>query len=216
MLVLADIEPKVIFVIVAIVVAVIGQWFEAQKKKQAQGEQPPAPPRRPPLQPNNMGESEQERLRRFLENLGVPAPAPQAPPRVQPAPRPVAPPTPAPHPFAQPMPAAKRVVPAHARPPVRNIPRAMEPQPESTKPSRPLEESTNAYEQVAEQYEAMAKGVVLSQMDQPPAPAAAVLTLERPQNTLNTALRAMLASPQNLRAALLAREILGPPKSLAE
>ncbi len=62
----------------------------------------------------------------------------------------------------------------------------------------------------------MVKGVELSQVEQPPAVAAAALTLDRPQNTLNAALRTMLSSPQNLRAAFLAREILGPPKSLAE
>ena len=203
MLVLADIEPKVIFVIVAIVVAVIGQWFEAQKKKQAQEEQPPTPPRRPPSPPNNTDESEQERLRRFLESLGVPASAPQAPPRMQPAPRPVAAP--------QPVPVVKPAI-FSARAAMRNIPRAMEPQPETSKPSHLLEESTTAFEQIAAQHAEMAKGMEFSQMEQSPAPA----TIDRPQNTLNAALRTMLSSPQNLRAALLAREILGPPKSLAE
>jgi hypothetical protein len=69
---------------------------------------------------------------------------------------------------------------------------------------------------VAAQFAAMAKGVDVPQPVQSSASVPAGLTLDRPQNTLNVALRAMLTSPQNLRAALLAREILGPPKSLAE
>ena len=203
--VLAASEGNAIFVIVALIVAAIGQWNEARKKKQAEEEQSNTPPMHPPARPNNTAESEQERLRRFLENLGVPAPAQQKPARVQPAPRSA----------TVPAQVVKRAT-QQPRPPKQKKPRVAEPLPlESRDPGR-LEEPASAIEQVAKQYEGMAKGVEVPQPDPSPAPAAAALTLDRPQNTLNVALRAMLKSPQNLRAALLAREILGPPKSLAE
>lgn len=202
MTVLAAIEAKAIFVIVALIVGAIGQWNEARKKKQAEEDQSNTPPARPPARPNNTAESEQERLRRFLENLGVPAPMPQKPaPRSNTAPAPV----------------VQRIKQQQPRPPKTKTPRVVtEPLPlESQDPGR-LEEPASAIEQVATQYATMAKGVEVPQPDSSSAPRSAALTLDRPQNTLNVALRAMLGSPQNLRAALLAREILGPPKSLAE
>ena len=194
MTVLAAIEAKAIFVIVALIVGAIGQWNEARRKKQAEENPPNTPPTRPPSPPNNASESEQERLRRFLETLGVPASAPR--------------------PIAAPAPTAKQIVPLPVRPQMRNVPRAKQPKP--GKPARPQEESTTTIEPIAAQNAAMAKGAEPSNPEPPPAATAAALTLDRPQNTLNVALRAMLNSPQNLRAAFLAREILGPPKSLAE
>ena len=205
MSVLAASEGNAIFVIIALIVGAIGHWNEMRKKKQEESDRSSAPPTRPPVRPDSTSESEQERLRRFLENLGVPAPAQKKPERVQPASRPVTAPTQV----------VKRAT-QQPRPPKQKKPRVAEPLPlESQDPGR-LEEPASAIEQVATQFATMAKGVDVPQAEQSPAPIAAALTLDRPQNTLNAALRTMLSSPQNLRAALLAREILGPPKSLAE
>lgn len=198
MTLLAASDGNVIFFVIALIVAAIGHWNEARKKKQAEEEQPDIPPARPPSRPANTDDTEQERLRRFLENLGVPAPAPQ-PPRQITTPAPVV------KPKTQ-----------QQRPPKLKAPRIAEPQPlESQSPGR-LEEPASAIEGVSAQFATMAKGVDVPQAEQSAAPTNSALTLARPQNALNVSLRAMLSSPQNLRAALLAREILGPPKSLAE
>ena len=204
--VLAASEGNAIFVIIALIVGAIGHWNEMRKKKQEAAERSSAPPTRPPVRPDNTSESEQERLRRFLENLGVPAPAQQKPERVQPAPRP----------DTAPAKVVQRTQKKQQRPPKPKTPRVAEPLPlESQDPGR-LEEPASAIDQVSAQFAAMAKGLDVPQPVQSSASVSEGLTLDRPQNTLNVALRAMLTSPQNLRAALLAREILGPPKSLAE
>jgi hypothetical protein len=203
--VLAASEGNAIFVIIALIVGAIGHWNEMRKKKQEAAERSSAPPTRPPVRPDNTSESEQERLRRFLENLGVPAPAQQKPERVQPAPRPVTAPTQV----------VKRAT-QQPRPPKQKKPRVAEPLPLESQDLSRLEEPASAIDQVSAQFAAMAKGLDVPQPVQSSASVSEGLTLDRPQNTLNVALRAMLTSPQNLRAALLAREILGPPKSLAE
>ena len=204
--VLAASEGNAIFVIIALIVGAIGHWNEMRKKKQEAAERSSAPPTRPPVRPENTSESEQERLRRFLENLGVPAPAQQKPERVQHAPRP----------DTAPAKVVQRTQKKQQRPPKPKTPRVAEPLPLESQDLSRLEEPASAIDQVSAQFAAMAKGMDVPQPEQSPAPIAAALTLDRPQNTLNVALRAMLTSPQNLRAALLAREILGPPKSLAE
>jgi hypothetical protein len=161
---------------------------------------------------NPREQSEAERVRKFLEALGLPAdalpPAPQAP--KQPAPRPAAPVQPAGQraPSARPFQQAgprRRTVDTPQPPPVPPPARvsAPRPQPETAQPAFEV----SALRAQPAESETAAVAVRL-----PPRPT----TAAPPERTPQQALREMLASRESIRAALLLREILGPPVGLAD
>jgi hypothetical protein len=214
----SSIEPKVYFMIAAAAWGVVAWYLEGRKKKQEEEqlrrmseerarEQANSPPANAPV-PQTSNQSEQERLRRFLEALGVPsgqAPQPPAAPQ-RPAPRPIAPPPMAPRPRPTISPVRSQPRPVVVYPP--------EPLPlESQDPGR-LEEPASAIEQMSARYAAMSKGVDLPAIVTPQAPLAPVLGEPRPQPAALAAVREALRTPESLRAAFLLREILGPPKAL--
>ena len=90
MILAVNIPNNLIFLIVFAAVGVVNWWLE-RRKKQSGSEGSQSPPRPQPRAggPAPGGESEQERLRRFLEALGVPQQPGQTPPPAQPQPRPV-------------------------------------------------------------------------------------------------------------------------------
>jgi hypothetical protein len=184
-------HPGYLFLVAFIMLV---RWLISKAKSRPQDTQPetqdaPAPVAPPPARPIPRGgetQTEEERIRRFLEALGQPAGT--TPPKVTPRPRPVAPKM-----FPQmprlktappPLPAEKagRVVP----PP---------PLPLGTTPARPLEA---AYQ--VQDFQRQTSSEPPSDRRAPTAPGARA--------------RIKLGTPQDLRTAIVLREIFGPPRSL--
>ncbi len=200
---------EVIIYIAAAVWGVIS-WFRGKNAPPQEEDGEPQhndPPQGRP-RPIQQGESEQERLRRFLEALGVPA-GQAPPPRPQPQPpvyepSPVVRPAPEPRPIPQPVFQEQEEMPLAGR----------------------LEEPAAAMESIGTQFDQMASGVVLP-------PVAELLTredvvaldavaaheevtgtaIQRPDAVTAKAVKALLASPESIRTAFVLSEILGPPKS---
>lgn len=226
MIPLAGIEGNIVFVIVAAVVGVIN-WLMEKSKKESAAKQPPplARPAQPPA--NAGGESEQERLRRFLEALGVPQPpqqqqsrpsqpqmAPPATKQVQPVPRRVAQDIqgrlPSPRPAAQ---KPAKVV----RPPKRVIVR----EPEEFATAGRLEESATSIENISGEFSTMNVRVKMDPLQTPDRPAhlgtgnaGTTTVLERDGSPIAATLRKLLHNPRDLRATFVAMEVLGTPKGL--
>ena len=172
--------------------------------KQASGNAEKPPPPLPPNEPirRTPPPTEEERVRRFLEALGVP-PGTQTPPPVRPrsvTPRRVVTPTP-----STPAPKIKRSW-AQPLPPVVTTPEEM-----------PLPSQTTAWQPEP-----------IFVMETPPAPAATVPpplpapVAARPLTRKAASARAlpmkslgaMLRSRESIRQAIMLREILGPPRGL--
>jgi hypothetical protein len=149
-------------------------------------------------------ESEEERMRRFLEALGMPAD--QAPAQEQ---RRAAPP---------PVPTAPPPIPARQKRKQRPVP---PPPPVVVERSLDeLETTTLPVEQIAlpelvtsqtRDFETVTSSISASHQKVPASREAAPVSSSAPIHQL---LRAALASPQQLRTAFLLREILGPPPGL--
>jgi hypothetical protein len=149
-------------------------------------------------------QSEEERMRRFMEALGLPADQPSAPRQpVPPRPMPpvvVAPPLPArPKPVPRPVPAPPPVV-------VRSLDE--------------LETTTLSVEQISlptlitpavHEFETVTSAV--SAIHGKAAPRREPSSLP-PAASIHELLHAALSSPQQLRSAFVLREILGPPVGL--
>jgi hypothetical protein len=168
------------------------RWLTEKAKDSKNVPPPPEPPPIEPIQRSNP-QSEEERIRRFLEALGQPRGAQPPPPvaRRSTVRRVV---TPAPPPFGSPLPPLKT-----APPP---LPSALEPapmpaqlqQPQVMRPA-PLSEPT---------FEIRAPG----ETDDPSRKSAKVA---RPEPST---LGGRLKTAQSLRDAIVLREIFGPPRSL--
>ena len=195
-------------------------WLR-QKKGETEG--PPEMRESPAPRPIPQGESEQERMRRFLEALGVPS-TQQPPPPIAPAPRPMpAPvqqrPAPQPRPVQQPLP---RRQPQPAQPVRRPAPKPVFFEAEEMQEAGRLEEPASAIEGVGATFDAMAGGVIVSPIVElaQASEVTARTVVDGAQHTSPTAvsgkaIHAMLRSPDSLRTALVIREILGPPRSEA-
>lgn len=224
MIPLAAIEGNVIFVIVAAVVGVINWLMEKNKKASAAKEPPPSA--RPPQPPANAGgESEQERLRRFLEALGVPQ-QPQPP-------RPVRQQTPRPAP-TQSQPIARRIAKdmkgraPSPRAAVQNPPKAARSpkrmvvqEPEEFATAGRIEEAASSIEKISGEFSAMNVRVTMDPLQTPDRPAhigtgnaGTTSVLERSGSPIAAKLRKLLHNPTDLRAAFVAMEVLGTPKGL--
>ncbi|HZJ17873.1 MAG TPA: hypothetical protein VFD27_22660 [Chthoniobacteraceae bacterium] len=191
--ILAAIDTQIIVLIVAAAIGVIN-WLS----KKAEGKKPPTePPPRDP-RPQTTGDADAERMRKFLEALGLPAE--QAPPPVK-RPAPVAPP---------PLPQQRK------RP-------KREPRPVS--PPRSLDEAPAPSTRVEELHipELETRGVaefhtVSSQISAIPTELSAGAALDpyaaAQQQTPAESLRRLLRSRNEVRAAILLREVLGPPRGL--
>ncbi len=188
--------------VVPLVVVVFGfiNWVAGKLKGEAT---PPATTRPAPTAPPRAGtNSEEERMRKFLEALGVPAetaPAPTRPIPRQPPPLPPAPP--------------KRVArPARARPAAEAPPPVMRERSldEDPKPTLPVEQIHIADLVVPTfaEFATVSSSIGAIPMERPAAVAAAA------GPTAAELVRQNLRSPEQLRSAFLLREILGPPRSL--
>ncbi|MEP6809644.1 MAG: hypothetical protein ABI992_05325 [Chthoniobacterales bacterium] len=193
--------------IFVVLVAVIGlvRWFaqavedkrnaEAAKRNPASGPAPsvtPAPPRAAP-------QSEEERVRKFLDALGVPS-ANTPPPRVQPATIPPKPAT-----------AQRKFLPVDPFP----VPRATTRRLASPPPLPtvvPLSPSVSSLPAPAGVVSASVRRPVLAPEFEVQEMGLAEVSA-RLDATI-TPLAARLATPQGLRDAIVLREILGPPRSM--
>ena len=203
-----------ILYIAAAVWGVISWWRNKNGEnveRQAEEETPPQPEVRRTAAPQP-AESEAERMRRFLEALGVPGgqqrPAPQPPvqrpPAQKPVARPVPPiPVPRPRPIARPKPA-----------PI--------PEPEEMALAGRLEESASSIEGIGAEFDRMSGGVVLPAMAElaTRADVTAFAEVSGATQVIPTAVTAKsihlaLRSPDILRTAFVLREVLGPPRSEA-
>lgn len=195
-----------ILYIAAAVWGVISWWRNKNVEnveRRAEEETQPQPEIRRTAAPQQ-AETEAERMRRFLEALGVPGgqqrPAPQ-PPVQRPVARPVQQiPVPRPRPIARPKPA-----------PI--------PEPEEMTLAERLEGPANSIKGIAAEFDRMSGGVVLPPMAElatrADVKAFAEVSGENQVNptavtakSIHTALR----SPDILRTAFVLREVLGPPR----
>jgi hypothetical protein len=191
--ILAAIDTQIIFLIVAAAIGVIN-WLT----KKAEGKKPPAQPPPRDARPQTTGDADAERMRKFLEALGLPAE--QAPPPVRrPAP-------PAPPPLPKPAQQQKRP-------------------PRQPRPPRSLDEAPAPSTRVEELHipELETRGVaefhtVSSQISAIPTEASAGAVLDpyasAQQQTPAESLRRLLRSRNEVRAAILLREVLGTPRGL--
>ena len=224
MIPLAAIEGKLVFIAIALVVGVINAWLEKKKKDSGAGSpQTPAAPRA--AAPGSAGnESEQERLNRFLQALGVPQQPAQSrpqPPRQAPA-------------ITKPQPQAQAVVRARdrrpqiartvAKPAQKIVRRPVQPVvtvPEEMHRAGRIEEAASSIERISGEIGAMNVRVAMEPvqtLDRPAhlatANAGTTSVLERGGNPLVASLRRTLTNPTEIRAAFLASELLGPPRGL--
>ncbi len=230
MIPLASIEGKLVFMVVAAAVGAINWWLEKRKKdSQPDSQQPPAPLQKT-VSSGDGDTAEQERLRRFLEVLGVPQPQPpqQRQPRPQSPPasqrmRPMPAQATLPHPVqrqvtqriegrmqgAKSLQKTPQKVTRRKAPPVAAIPEEMH------RAGR-IEEAATSIERISGEFETMNVRVDMPTMEMPKTTANAGTTrvLERDANPLVASLRRTLTNPTDIRAAFLAAELLGPPKAL--
>ncbi len=205
-------------IIVIIIAAVIGisrlvsriaenareQSQRRNRQAQAQGQQPQHPPQPSPV--FTRPKTDEERVREFLEALGQPAgttPPPKIQPRTDIPPRPVAP--------IPPPPLSRPFSPVLLKPIVEKARKIFAPQPmvapigdapsETAEPGTWLREEENI-DAAAAKFEAAA----------PAATEGVASSREGASISWKTALR----SRESIRAALVLREIFGPPQALRE
>ncbi len=198
---------EIILYIAAAVWGVIS-WIRNKKSEQSDSE--PAPPHqahapRAEQTQTQTEAAEAERLRKFLEALGVPANQPPPKP-VHTAPRP-APAVPRP---VQPLPRpAQRPQQRHIPKPVVRKPVPVVEEEEMALAGR-LEEPANAIEQV---FDTMAKGMAMQPVPELERRSEADGTRQiHPTAVTGKSIHDLLRSPDSLRSALVLREVLGPPR----
>jgi hypothetical protein len=188
------------------------KWLaDRPQQERDQDSQPSQPvfrpaPQRPRQQP--AAESEEERVRKFMEALGLPAGAP--PPQSLPRRPPQQPKRPGPAP-RQTSPVAPRQIRPQNRPA----------NPPLTPPAREEVRPSVFQESPAPQYAAPQYEVAMSAEPQAPAPApVSPSTAPAPQALPSARSRpeslavSLLKQPESLRTAFILREILGQPRSL--
>jgi hypothetical protein len=223
-MILADISGQLIFFIVFAAIGVINWWLEKKKTEAASQEPPPFRPQSPSTG-GSEGDSEQERLRRFLEALGVPQPPAPPPVEQRRQPEPEAPPPeprlrPVPRPAAQSM-ERRMQVPRPAAQVVRRPKPPVVIEPEEFQVGGRLEEAASSIERISGEFEQMNVRVAMPPVQPLETPAQLATTfagttsvLRREESPLTESVRALLRKPSDIRATFVAMEILGTPKGL--
>jgi hypothetical protein len=175
-----------ILLIIAVITLV--RWLIQKGKDAGQNTQAPSPPPTPsrPIERGSETQTEEERVRKFLEALGQPAGT--TPPKVTPRRRPVQP---------QIYPRLPRLT--TAPPPLREMPATQVTVP----PPLPVE--------LASQWTAAALAPDFQVHEVPRQTSSEPAPETRRASTLA---RFKLGTPQDLRTAIVLREIFGPPRSL--
>ena len=215
MSVLASIPGQLVFLVVFAVVGVINWLIEKKKKEADGGPSQPSPRQQKPATGGNS--DEQERLRRFLEALGVPQPGAQ--PQQQP-PQPAIISRPAqrsvvqkPRPVVRvPRPAARPVI--SQRPPLVRVT-------DEIKPAGRIDEPASSIENISAEFGSMNVRVAMQPLQTPDRPehmatgnAGTTSVMERSGSPIAARLRKLLHNPTDLRAAFVAMEVLGTPRGL--
>ncbi len=212
MTVLASIDGSLFFVMIAAVIGVIN-WLT--KKNESSGTKPtPKGSGASPSLPRG-GTGEEERMRKFLEALGVPAD--QGPPPIQPRPT-IARNQPLPKIQSRSPVVAQPIYPSYTKqrkppvlPPKRRVVFAEKPpEPQFAVPIPPLETPP------VSEFETTSSHVSAIPLE---APATEVWDAfrqapELPSMQLGNSIRDLLRTPRSLRDIVLLREILGPPRGL--
>jgi hypothetical protein len=175
-------HPAILLIIAAITLI---RWLIQKGKGEAQNTEAPPPP--PPSRPITRGgetQTEEERIRKFLEALGQPAGS--TPPKVAPRRRAVQPK------IFSPLP------PLTTAPPP--LPEAPEIRAATPPPPLPIEA---AAKRSATEPDFEVREVARQTSSEP-----------LPETHHTTAARIKLGTPQDLRTAIVLREIFGPPRSL--
>lgn len=178
-------HPAVLLLIAAIALV---RWLVSKAKAQTQETQTPMEP--PPSQPITRGgetQSEEERIRKFLEALGQPAGT--TPPKVRPRPRSVVPQI-----FPK-LPTLKTVPP----------PLPAEPTIPSATASPPPFETAPALAPTTLASDFQVHDLARQTSSEPP---------KERRRASRVDARVKLGTPQDLRTAIVLREIFGPPRSL--
>ena len=180
-------SPWIILIVIAASI-VRWLWQKAVEEKE-KADRPVVPDQ--PIPRSGESQSEEDRIRRFLEALGQP-PGTTPPPKV--APRRWVPPT-----VFSPLPPLTTVPP----------PLPSEPAPVSSAPAPPpLPMAERIFKPAIEQEMEFEVRDVAMQTSSESSP------YSRPMEAAPSGMRAKLASPQGLRDAIILREIFGPPRSL--
>jgi hypothetical protein len=175
-------------ILLIIVVITLVRWLIQKGKEAGQNTQSPSPPPTPnrPIERGGETQTEEERVRKFLEALGQPAGT--APPKVTPRKRPIQP---------QIFPRLPRLT--TAPPPLPEMPATQVTAP----PPLPIE--------LPGQWTAAALAPDFQVHDVPRQTSSEPMPETRRASTLA---RFKLGTPQDLRTAIVLREIFGPPRSL--
>lgn len=196
-------EQLIVLIIAGFIALANWAVRKAAKTAEEQKRQAGPPPTAEPGARRRQGpvyEDEEERLRRFMEALGVPnppvAPRPVATPLQPPVARRIRPPAPVTKAAAPPAP--PRVVKPSPPPVVVAQPLAPEVDPS------PYESFTRVPESPSSAFPAAP--LEISAMPVEGSPGAGIVKVSE--------LQSLLKSPSSLRTAILLREILGPPKSM--
>jgi hypothetical protein len=178
------------WVLVLIAVVTLVRWLVSKAKSPPQdAESPPPPPPSNPIPRGGETRSEEERIRRFLEALGQPpgsSPPPVTPRRRQVTPKTWVPPSPLPPLKTAPPPLPAEVTTTASLPPPLPV------EPARSRRTRALDPAFEVRD-------------VALQASSEPQP-------EVPRDRF--AGRIKLGTPQDLRTAIVLREIFGPPRSL--
>jgi hypothetical protein len=178
-------HPGLLLIIVAVALL---RWLAQKAKTEKQNSERPASPSQP-ITRGGESQTEEERIRRFLEALGQPPGS--APPKMAPPRREVQP----------------RIFPK--LPPLTSIPPPLPPSPVVAAPAPPL---LPIKERIFKPASALEPGFEVREVIRQPSSEPAPET--RRPIAAQQDLSLKLASSQDLRRAIVLREIFGPPRSL--
>jgi hypothetical protein len=180
-------SPWIILIVIA---ASIARWlWQKAVEEKEKADRPVVPDQ--PIPRGGESQSEEERIRRFLEALGQP-PGTKPPPKV--APRKWVPP----NVFSPLPPLTTAPPPLPPEPPLVPVSPAPPPLPMAERIFKPA---------IAQETDFQVREVAMPTSSEPSA-------YSLPMDTAVSSMRSKLASPQGLRDAIILREIFGPPRSL--
>jgi len=213
-----------LIVILVVGALALGKWL-FENSGRFQGDEPESPsnptqPRLPTartLRPDPGEESEEEKMRRFMEALGLPPESAPPPVRRQPAAKPamkqqpqepVTPPRKEPRRLAQPA-RPKIAPPLETGGPIPTLPKTA-----SVAETAPSMEVTSIPTMTFAQPEQAAQGAQAVEKAASSARQSSVPTQQKQVSTAQATLMEQLRNPAGLRNAIILREILGTPKGL--
>ena len=191
---------ELVFFLIMVAFGLIN-WLLGKMKSAGKPPDTSAPSGREVGRPIPPQQSEDERMRKFLEALGIPsdAPAPQRP-ALPPQPRPI-------------VQRPKRAVPAPPPLPPRRVPQSLDEADAPTQSAATVEAGHLVTHELVD-FDTVSSHVSAIPLALARTASVAEVVDAPKSSALNLSLHAALRSPVELRSALLLREILGPPRGL--